>query len=147
MKNIFKFLMLFLININIVFGLDLTRTGNIVNDILTKLQWQDDKSVTMTRKNWDYAKVYCENLTLDNLSDWRLPAKNELLSLIDYSKSNPAILEDAFQNINSNYYWSSTSNATLHDYAWYISFDTGLIGYIQKNNREYVRCVRVVRQI
>ena len=142
MKNILNFLILLLLCMNMSFGLDLTRNESTVSDSSTKLQWEDGENVKASRKNWDYAKTYCRNLVLDGKYDWRLPNKDDLLTIIDFSKSNPAIKEDVFKNIASNYYWSSIPNAALSNYAWYISFDTGLIGYSKKRNMEYVRCVR-----
>jgi hypothetical protein len=145
MKNILRFLVLFLFSLNILFALGLARNGNTVIDNSTNLQWQDDVHAKMARKDWDYAIYYCKQLILDGYTNWRLPMKNELLSLIDYSKSNPAIKEKVFKNIKPNYYWSSTPNATLSSYGWYISFDSGLVGYNKKRSREYVRCVRTIQ--
>ena len=142
MKNILRILILFLLGTNISFGLDLVRGGNIVHDYSSKLQWEDSANVKVARKSWDFAVAYCRNLILDGRYDWRLPNKNELLTLINYAKSNPAIKENAFINTASNYYWSSIPNAALPDYAWHISFDTGMIGYSRKRNMEHVRCVR-----
>ncbi|MCI5158911.1 MAG: DUF1566 domain-containing protein, partial [Candidatus Electrothrix sp. AUS1_2] len=34
---------------------------------------------------------YCENLTLANRSDWRLPNLRELKSIISYSHAMPAV--------------------------------------------------------
>lgn len=144
MKNILKISVLFLLSLNIVFAVHLTRTGNSVVDNYSKLQWQDDKNVKILRISWDYAKIYCKKLILDGYVNWRLPSRSELLTLVDYSKANPAIKEKVFQNITSNYYWSHTSNATLLNYAWYIGFDTGIVGYNKKELREYVRCVRTI---
>lgn len=145
MKNILKVFILFLFSLNTIFALDLTKNRNTVIDSSTKLQWQDNDSVKMLRKNWDYATVYCQNLVLDGYTNWRLPSKTELLTLINYAKSNPAIKENAFAFITSNYYWSHTENAALSKYAWYIGFDTGLVGYDKKELREYVRCVRTIK--
>lgn len=145
MKSIIKILIFLSFSTNVLLGLDLVKTNSIVNDDSTKMQWQDDESVTMIRKNWYYAINYCKNLSLDGHNDWRLPNKDELLTLIDYSKSNPAIKENAFENITSNYYWSSVPNVALSEYAWYISFDTGLVGYSKKDTMQYTRCVRIIR--
>lgn len=142
MKNILKILILLSLCLNVSFGLDLVRSGNIVHDYSTKLQWVDDDNVKTSRKSWEHAKTYCKNLVLDGRYDWRLPNKNELITLIDFNKSDPVFKEDVFKNMTSNYYWSSVPNAALSDYAWFISFDTGLIGYTKKINLEYVRCVR-----
>ncbi|MBF0238256.1 MAG: DUF1566 domain-containing protein [SAR324 cluster bacterium] len=75
-------------------------------------------------------------------TDWRLPNRNELQSLVDYSKSNPAIDTTAFSNTNSSYYWSSTANAYSTSNAWYVNFYNGYVYYGNKTYSYYVRCVR-----
>jgi hypothetical protein len=52
----------------------------IVTDTNTGLIWQKDYAV----KRWQEALYYCENLKYATYSDWRLPNKNELISLINY---------------------------------------------------------------
>ena len=54
-----------------------------IRDSSTKLLWQ--KSF-VSGKNWKEALEYCENLEYAGYSDWRLPNKNELATLLDYSK-------------------------------------------------------------
>ena len=85
---------------------DYSKTNGVVTDNTTNLQWQDD--VASVSKTWSQAITYCETLSLDGRSDWRLPNKNELLSIVDYTKSNPAI-DSTFVNITSSSYWSSTT--------------------------------------
>ncbi len=120
------------------------KIGNIVTDSQTGLQWQDNtEASTVTEKNWVEAIKYCENLTLDGYSDWRLPNVNELKSIIDRSKKDPAIV-DGFTNVKSGYYWSSTTTITHKRTAWYVDFN---IGYINNDGNKanvdyYVRCVR-----
>ena len=113
---------------------------NIVTDNTTSLQWQDD-AVGSTMK-WQEAIDYCENtLTLGNYSDWRLPNKKELLSIVDYSKYGPSI-DSQFQNTTLSYYWSSTTHANDTGNAWIVNFNDGYTGYYTKDNNRYVRCVR-----
>ena len=118
---------------------DFSKVGNIVTDSSTKLQWQDDAvGSTMT---WQSAIDHCEALVLDTHEDWRLPNKNELISIVDYSKNNSSI-DSHFQNIISSYYWSSTSYARYTNNAWYVYFGNGYTYYNNKNDSNYVRCVR-----
>ena len=86
--------------------------------------------------------TYCEDLTLDGFSDWRLPAVNELLTLVDYSKANPAIDGAAFPGKHWSGYWSSTSKSHNTPVAWYVSFDSGGISGSNKTDSKNVRCVR-----
>jgi len=113
---------------------------NIVTDNTTSLQWQDD-AVGSTME-WQEAIDYCENtLTLGDYSDWRLPNKKELLSIVDYSKYNPSI-DSQFQNITSSNYWSSTTHANGTGNAWVVSFYDGYTYDYSKDTDTYVRCVR-----
>ncbi len=69
--------------------------------------------------------------------DWRLPNVNELLSLINFKFSSPALSNaagtakwtegDAFLNVISSSYWSSTTNVDDTDRAWLVFFDSGIV--------------------
>jgi hypothetical protein len=114
----------------------------IVSDSVTHLEWQDDAvGSTMT---WQSAIDTCENLTLGNYDDWRLPNINELKSIIDRSNNNQAI-KDGFTNTSSgsSYYWSSSTREYYKDNAWFVYFGTGYyVYYDYKDDNLYVRCVR-----
>ena len=72
-------------------------------------------------------------------NDWRLPTIQELATLINYEKYNPASdLEDTL----SNAYWSSTTYAYSAISAWYVYFYYGFQGSYLKASSLYVRCVR-----
>ena len=62
-----------------------------ITDTSTGLMWQ--KATAPGTYTWEQALTYCENLTLPagGYSDWRLPNRNELQSIVDYSRYNPAI--------------------------------------------------------
>jgi len=91
---------------------------------------------------WEQAIAKCEALTYAGYSDWRLPNIKELQSIVDYSRQSPSINTAYFLNTQSNYYWSSTTYVPLTTYAWYVFFDNGYMGYSNKSNFYYVRCVR-----
>ncbi|MFA6195728.1 MAG: DUF1566 domain-containing protein [Sulfurimonas sp.] len=106
----------------------------VVYDSGTKLLWQDNNDTKSIKKDWQGATDYCKNLSIDKHNDWRLPSKEELLDL--YTKK--AILK----NVSSDGYWSSTTDESLKDFAWYVVFGNGYFNVASKNADSYVRCVR-----
>ena len=78
-----------------------------ISDTSTGLMWQ--KATAPGTYTWEQALTYCENLTLAGISDWRLPNRNELQSIVDYSRYNPAIDTTFFPDTVASDYWSSTT--------------------------------------
>ncbi|MCI5219361.1 MAG: DUF1566 domain-containing protein, partial [Candidatus Electrothrix sp. LOE2] len=78
------------------------------------------------------------------VSDWRMPTRNELKSLVNYGRSWPAIDTGYFPNtVNSNsYVWSGSPYAGYSDFAWLVIF---LNGYSAYDNRDGNCAVRLVR--
>ena len=121
----------------------------IVTDTKTGLVWQ---KTYKSGKTWQQALDYCENLTYAGYSDWRLPDKNELVSLVNYEKYDPA---SDFPDMPSQYFWSSSTMTYFGtpSSAWYVSFirgevsaydkDCGSVGYENEPPWGFsVRCVR-----
>ncbi|MBN2825348.1 MAG: DUF1566 domain-containing protein [Campylobacterales bacterium] len=138
-----KKILLILIGLSGFLNADFTKSGNIVTDSITGLQWSD---ISMSHlPAWAGAIEYCEELTLDGYDDWRLPNKNELLSIVDYSRYEPAISK-AFKITAyhiTQHYWTSTSRVHNTSSAWVIRFRSGTVHSLKKiNNAGYVRCVR-----
>ncbi len=136
---------IFLIMIGIsMLNADLTKSGDIVTDSISGLQWQDDKAGAVVEE-WQGAIDRCESLVLAGNSDWRVPNINELKSIIDKSKRN--LVPDAFEYVSpspSNYL-SSTTVADRTDYIWFVRFEDSEgsdITYTSKGSEGYVRCVR-----
>jgi len=76
---------------------DFTDNGNgSVTDNNTGLMWQQGEGGQMM---WEDAITYCEGLSLAGFTDWRLPNKNELNSIIDYEKRLPAIDTNFFPDV------------------------------------------------
>lgn len=124
-------------------------TEETVIDKTTDLVWQ--RSVSASTYTWADAKKHCEQLSLAGFSSgWRLPSRMELLTLVDYSRLEPAINIIAFpgtpyfsdpNNVSNGHFWS-LSPYTETGFAWSVSFRAG--GYIKNavNMSFYARCVR-----
>ena len=141
-----RVIFLILIGLSSVINADsFSRNNGVVSDTTTNLEWQDeysDNNNSIKETTWQSAIDYCEALTLDGRSDWRLPNARELISLIDFTRYNPS-LNEVFQNTNSKGYWSSTSISGINDATWIAAFynESTLDGH--KNTNNSVRCVRV----
>ena len=79
-------------------------------------------------------------------NDWRLPNVNELQTLADYGRLNPAI-DPVFNNgsnsfTQSAYYWSSTTYQYNSFFAWGLHFFDGDVVACSRGSSCYVRAVR-----
>jgi hypothetical protein len=75
-------------------------------------------------------------------SDWRLPTKRELLSIVDNSSFKPAADVRFFPNASSSYYWSSSPSPEQADSAWQVYFLYGEALLNNKSERNHIRLVR-----
>ena len=105
-------------------------------DKTTKLTWNTKEFEPMT---WTEAIKFADYF---KKGKWRLPTIQELLTLVDYTRSEPAIDTTIFTNVNSSYYWSASSYAYNSDDAWYVNFSDGYSSNNYKNYGKYVRLVR-----
>jgi len=122
-----------------------SRKNGVVYDSATNLSWQDDGSVSDPAKtmDWTGAVDYCENLNFAGTGDWKLPNKNELLSITDMNRTNPAI-DTAFQNTANDGYWASSTLDTNASKHWQVNFAEGNGQWLEDSYdyRANVRCVR-----
>ena len=73
---------------------------------------------------------------------WRLPTKNELATLIDYSNVKTSWPYSIHPSITSNTYWSSTNtdiNSKVE--AWNVQFEYGFINYLNKWDSYSILCI------
>jgi hypothetical protein len=111
---------------------------NLVKDNFTNLVWQ--KSGSSNFMNWESAKKYCENLSLDGYSDFRLPTVKELYYLADRSKYDPAVDSNYF-NLKSNYYWSITKYHNGSSSSWAVRFKDGDGNWGYKTHLHFAACI------
>jgi len=114
-----------------------------VTDTATGLMWQQEM---VDGKTWQEALDYVKVLGLAGYNDWRLPIIDELQTLSDYHRYNPAIDTTTFPaTLSLHYYWSSTTSAISsypNDNAWCVHFTDGHIYYLYKAYAYSVRAVR-----
>ncbi len=75
---------------------------------------------------------------------WRLPTRQELESILDLSRHNPAADPGRFPDMKADWYWSSTPCAWSSGRAWCVDFDLGGVGSLHRDGLSaFVRAVRV----
>ncbi len=87
------------------------------------------------------ASAYCENLVLDEKTDWRLPFIDELKRLLDYGQYKPATDTTIFPGMGFSGYWSGSNHFTPSG-AWYVDLYHGEVKAGYKTIASSVRCVR-----
>lgn len=143
-RNIFYFCFVAIFCHGYVLAGYVDNNDGTITDTSTNLIWE--KSSGVSTYNWNQAKEYCEILTLGGKNGWRLPTRNELQSLVDYSiSSGPTISIIYFPDTVADYYWSSTTYAEYPDSAWVVSFSKGYIVYSNKTTNYSVRAVRSIK--
>jgi hypothetical protein len=132
-----------------------TDNGNgTVTDNNTGLMWQqqdDGNTYNWYQASGTYNATFnqssqnvCSSVNLGSHTDWRLPTKKELMSIVDYSVPYPGpTIESAFFPNTASSYWSSTTSSSFPEFAWLVQFCYGYAyHYVIKNDCNHVRCVR-----
>jgi len=115
--------------------------GTIV-DRLTGLMWTKNANLFGGKRGWQQSLDDMSTMNSADgtygYTDWRLPNKKELRSLCDYSTYSPALPADSpFTNVQSDRYWSSTTNAQNINDAWYVFISLGSLGRDDKIDKSY----------
>lgn len=107
--------------------------GEVVYDRLTGLIWTRDASLSEFPMTWREALDFIVRLNRDNhlgYSDWRLPNRRELRSLVSHQTRRPALPEDhPFIRVFPGWYWTSTTTAISPGHAWYVNLDGARMFY------------------
>ncbi len=117
-----------------------TETKGVVTDLVTGLMWQ--RALPNTFLTFQDAGRQCGELRLAGHHDWRLPSRIELVSLIDTTRTQPAIDLKAFPGTPSDWFWTSSLAADDPNAAWYVYFYFGYPKTDDMSGRFSVRCVR-----
>ena len=111
----------------------------MVSDKNTFLTWSKaDSAVTMSLGN---ASAYCSNLSLNGLTDWRLPTVAELLTLRDLTTASPAVGSLFTSGTASVGYWTTVQTADFIQH-WFVDFKDGQTYINPDSSLHRARCVR-----
>lgn len=121
--------------------------------------YDNDDIVGDGRVNWQHALDFVAGINDGTYPDcgagstkWRLPNSNEVANLVHKGYYSPAMPNtagtgqwsegDPFTNVQTLYYWSSTTNAFNTDYAWRVYMALGDVNSDLKSHDNYVWPVR-----
>lgn len=122
------------------------QNGDTVTDLLTGLVWTTNANIAEFPMTWQEAFNFVVSMNRENsfgFSDWRLPNRRELRSLMDYQTRKPSLpQEHPFNNVFLGWYWTSTTAAIDLAYAWYIHMEGARMFYGRKDQYYLVWLVR-----
>jgi hypothetical protein len=84
-------------------------------------------------------------MKLCGYSDWRLPSRSELMSLVQYSarKAGKGMIDSRyFPGATSDWYWAADTNYGDPEYAWYVLYFNGKSLRARKGEAKRIRLVR-----
>lgn len=107
--------------------------GDLARDRLTGVVWTRNANLAEFPLTWQEALAFVVDMNRARafgFTDWRLPNRRELRSLLSHQTSRPALpAGHPFTNVFPGWYWSSTSAAISPAHAWYVHMDGGRMFY------------------
>jgi hypothetical protein len=105
--------------------------GEAVLDKQTGLTWARNANLSGGRKPWQEATKFCQDLEIGNRKGWRLPTKEELITILDTSQSEPALPDGhPFENYGGAWkssYWTGTTYEGNSKSAYLIFLSSGIV--------------------
>ena len=86
-----------------------------VTDTITGLMWQKTDGGERTFAS---ARAYVDSLHLAGHSNWRLPLPQEIVSIFNLQKNNPAMDVNFFPSTGAEYWWTSVRQAGDTSKVW-----------------------------
>ncbi len=111
-----------------------------VIDATTGLEWSAQP--VARDATHEAASKACADCRLGGHTDWRLPTRQELLSIFDLSRHEPAIDTDAFPDFPSTWFWTSDLCAWSSASAWGVFFYYGSVGSLHRGSGGFALAVR-----
>ena len=135
-------------------GLDATPNGADPHDADNTYTWCADGNLYFVCDNaggpgdgtafTDFLSSLDSGGCFDGQCDWRLPSADELQTILSepFPCTTLPCIDPVFGPTQSDIYWSSTTYEYTDTYAWYVSFEQGIVGINVKALNPYVRAVR-----
>ena len=113
-----------------------------VTDNVTELTWTASGNAAGQQFSWDGAFVYIDDLNREKFGghrNWRLPSKEELLTLVGHVKSQgfdgrapdrtvaAGLAMLGFEHVQEGGYWSSTEYLYFDAEAWAVDMKSGAV--------------------
>ena len=115
---------------------------HLVQDRLTGLIWLGNANYFDFPLQWDEAQARLADMCQQRAfgrTDWRMPSRYELRSLVDHGASKPALpREHPFRNIFLNWYWTSTEAAMVQGYVWRLQPEGGRMFFGSKEEESFL---------
>jgi hypothetical protein len=121
---------------------ELVLDGMAVLDKETGLVWE--RTPSGYAHVWTMAVDYCIAKEIDRRQGWHAPTVEQLASLVDSSVAPGPTLPSGhpFTDVQSAFYWSTTTLAEDTSYAAGVFFNNSVAGGDHKTNVHYIWCVR-----
>lgn len=118
------------------------RGNGTMYDTVSTLTWLKNANCFGTQK-WDIAVSKAEKLASgqcgltdgSSAGDWHLPTLAELRIFVDDGYRHTTLNAAGFIDVQSNYYWTSTTGADLPEYAWTVHMYT--VYNVARFNKSY----------
>ena len=88
------------------------------------------------------ATAYCSDLNLGGFTDWRIPTKIELESILDCSHAQPPSIANAFLPASASEFWTASTFEDSPSYNWTVRFQDCRDSYEGLSISFGIRCVR-----
>lgn len=114
-----------------------------VYDHTTGLEWE--QTIAGAQGTWQEASDRCATLALAGKTDWRIPSRSDLISLLDLLKatSGPTVNRVVFPDGASEALWSGAIYAPNDAQAWTVFFSSRNVIWQGRNSTMLrTRCVR-----
>ena len=113
----------------------------MILDRLTGLLWLRNANNFDFPMQWQEAEERIQEMQAEaafGRTDWRMPTRYELRSLVDHGASRPALPQGhPFTNLFLGWYWTSTDAAIAQGYAWRLQVEGGRMFFGNKEEESF----------
>lgn len=109
----------------------------LYTDPQTSLIWSRDGNIAGKSMKWQEATDWVKNLNYSGFYGyWRLPTKEELEYMVRRGGKRPSewFNSNGFTNVQTDYYWSSTTYSYLDSHAWGVGMYSGHVDFSNKDS-------------